>query len=78
MGAGFYFILFFLGGGQHYDYFDGFVRAAFWRKFWLTAARETYSAMSILGTNSGFALGPRKTTENFGRIGRSQDQQEAY
>jgi hypothetical protein len=25
------------------------------------------------GTNSAFALGPRKTTENLDRVGRSQD-----
>jgi hypothetical protein len=27
----------------------------------------------ILGTNSAFALEPRKTTENLDRVGRSQD-----
>jgi hypothetical protein len=27
----------------------------------------------ILGTNSAFALGPSKTTENLDRVGRSQD-----
>jgi hypothetical protein len=27
----------------------------------------------ILGTNSAFAVGPRKTTENLDRVGRSQD-----
>jgi hypothetical protein len=26
-----------------------------------------------LGTNSAFALGPRKTTENLDQVGRSQD-----
>jgi hypothetical protein len=32
----------------------------------------------ILGTNSAFALGPRKTTENIDRFGRSQDLPDAY
>jgi hypothetical protein len=30
----------------------------------------------ILGTNLAFALGPRKTTENFYRVGLSQDFQD--
>jgi hypothetical protein len=37
------------------------------------AAWETCSAPWNLGTNSEFALGPRKTTENLDRVGRSQD-----
>jgi hypothetical protein len=37
------------------------------------AAWEAYSATWNLGTNSAFALGPRKTTENLDRVGRSQD-----
>ena len=37
------------------------------------AACEACSATWNLGTNSAFALGPRKTTENLDRIGRSQD-----
>jgi hypothetical protein len=37
------------------------------------AAWEACSATWNLGTNSAFALGPRKTTENLDRIGRSQD-----
>jgi hypothetical protein len=32
----------------------------------------------ILGTNSAFALGQRKTTENLDRVGRSQDLPEAF
>jgi hypothetical protein len=31
------------------------------------------SATWNLGTNSAFAVGPRKTTENLDRVGRSQD-----
>jgi hypothetical protein len=37
------------------------------------AAWEACSAMWNLGTNSEFALGPRKTTQNLDRVGRSQD-----
>jgi hypothetical protein len=37
------------------------------------AACEACSATWNLGTSSAFALGPRKTTENLGRVGRSQD-----
>jgi hypothetical protein len=37
------------------------------------AACEACSARCNLGTNSVFALGMRKTTENLDRIGRSQD-----
>jgi hypothetical protein len=37
------------------------------------AAREACSATWDLGTNSAFALGPKKTTENFDRVGRLQD-----
>jgi hypothetical protein len=37
------------------------------------AEKEAYSAMWNLGTNSAFALGPRKTTENIDRVGRLQD-----
>jgi hypothetical protein len=37
------------------------------------AAWEACSATWNLGTNSAFALGPRKTMENLDRIGRSQD-----
>jgi hypothetical protein len=37
------------------------------------AAWEAYSATWNLGTNSAFALGTRKTTENLDRVGRSQD-----
>jgi hypothetical protein len=29
--------------------------------------------VEFLGTNSAFALGPRKTTKNLGQVGRSQD-----
>jgi hypothetical protein len=36
------------------------------------AAWEAYNATWDLGTNSEFALGPRKTTENLDRVGRSQ------
>jgi hypothetical protein len=37
------------------------------------AAWEACSATWNLGANSAFALGPRKTTENLDRVGRSQD-----
>jgi hypothetical protein len=37
------------------------------------AAYEAYRATWNLGTNSAFALGPNKTTENLDRVGRSQD-----
>jgi hypothetical protein len=37
------------------------------------AAWEACSATWNLGTNSASALVPRKTTENLGRVGRSQD-----
>jgi hypothetical protein len=37
------------------------------------AACEACSATWDLGTNSAFALGPRKPTENLDRVGRSQD-----
>jgi hypothetical protein len=39
----------------------------------LRAACEACSATWNLGTNSTFALEPRKTTENLDRVGRSQD-----
>jgi hypothetical protein len=41
------------------------------------AACEAHSATWNLGTNSAFALGSRKTTENFDRVSRSQDLQDA-
>jgi hypothetical protein len=37
------------------------------------AAWEACSATWNLGTNSAFALGLRKTTENLDRVGRPQD-----
>jgi hypothetical protein len=37
------------------------------------AAWEACSATWILGTNSAFALGQRKTTENSDQVGRPQD-----
>jgi hypothetical protein len=37
------------------------------------AAWEACSEMWNLGTNSAFALGSRKTTENLDGVGRSQD-----
>jgi hypothetical protein len=37
------------------------------------AAWEACNATWNLGTNSAFALGPRKTTENLDRVDRSQD-----
>jgi hypothetical protein len=37
------------------------------------AACEACNAAWNLGTNSTFALGSRKTTENLDRLGRSQD-----
>jgi hypothetical protein len=37
------------------------------------AACEACSATWSLGTNSAFALGSRKTTENLDRVGRSQE-----
>jgi hypothetical protein len=44
--------------------------------FSLTIGRAAWEACSVtwnLGTNSAFSLGPRKTTENLDRVGRSQD-----
>jgi hypothetical protein len=41
------------------------------------AAWEACSAMWNLGTNSVFALGPRKTTENLVQVGRSHDPPDA-
>jgi hypothetical protein len=41
------------------------------------AACEACRATWNLGTNSAFALGPRKTTENLDRVGRSQELPEA-
>jgi hypothetical protein len=41
---------------------------AIWRAAW-----EACSATWNLGNDSAFALGPRKTTENFDRVGRSQN-----
>jgi hypothetical protein len=49
-----------------------FRRAALGRNFYVTigrAACEASSATWNLGTNSEFALGPRKTTENFNHVG---------
>ena len=37
------------------------------------AAWEAYSATWILGTDSAFAVGPRKTTQYLRRVGRSQN-----
>jgi hypothetical protein len=45
-------------------------------KFDVTIGRAACEACSTtwnLGTNSAFALGSRKTTENLDRVGRSQD-----
>jgi hypothetical protein len=36
-----------------------------------SAEREAYSATRIVVTNSEHALGPRKITENYDRVGRS-------
>jgi hypothetical protein len=46
------------------------------RNFEVTIGRAAWEACSAtwnLSTNSTFALGPRKTTENLYRVGRSQD-----
>jgi hypothetical protein len=51
-------------------------RAILGRNFDVTigrAACEASSATWNLGTNSAFALGPRKTTENIDRVYRSKD-----
>jgi hypothetical protein len=51
-------------------------RATLGRNFNVTVGRaacEACSATWNLGTNSAFALWPRKTTENLNRVGRSQD-----
>jgi hypothetical protein len=51
----------------------GCIRAKIFEVSVGTAACEACRATLNLGTNSAFALGPRKTTENHHRIGRSQD-----
>jgi hypothetical protein len=51
-------------------------RATLGRNFDVTIGRAAYEACSAtwnLCTNSAFALGSRKTTENLDRVGRSQD-----
>jgi hypothetical protein len=51
-------------------------RATLGRNFKVTIWRAAWEACSgtwNLGTNSEFALGPTKTTENLNRVGRSQD-----
>jgi hypothetical protein len=55
-------------------------RAILGRNFDVTigrAACKTCSATWNLRTNSAFALGSRKTTENLDRVGRSQDLSDA-
>jgi hypothetical protein len=47
--------------------------AKFWKVNIWRAAWEACSTTWNFGTNSAFALGPRKTTGNLDRIGRSQD-----
>jgi hypothetical protein len=51
------------------------------RNFYVNIGRAAWEACSAtwnLGTNSAFALGPRKITENLDRVGWSQDLPNAY
>jgi hypothetical protein len=48
----------------------GTLRRNFWCYHWEGCTCEACSATWNLGTNSAFALGPRKTTENLDRVGR--------
>jgi hypothetical protein len=57
-------ILIWGGGATLGRNFDVNIERAVW---------EACSATWNLGTNLAFALGPRKTTENLDRVGRSQD-----
>jgi hypothetical protein len=63
--------------GLHYSKFGASVGGAILgRNFDITngrAACEACSATRDLGTNSAFALGPRKTTENLDRIGSGKN-----
>jgi hypothetical protein len=63
--------------GLHYgEILTNIGKAILGRTFEVTnrrAACEACSATWNLGTNSAFALGSRKITGNFDRIGRSQD-----
>jgi hypothetical protein len=63
--------------GLHLKIFNSISGGVHWGEiFPVTIGRvawEVYSATWNLGTNSAFALGPRKTTENLHRDGRSQD-----
>jgi hypothetical protein len=65
-----------LEGLQCSEIWSNIARAILGRNFGVTiwrAAWEACSATWNLGTNSAFALGSRKTTENLDRVGRSQD-----
>jgi hypothetical protein len=55
---------------------EGYITAKFQCYRW-EGSCEACSATWNLGTNSAFALGPRKTTENPDRVGRSQDLSDA-
>jgi hypothetical protein len=48
-------------------------RSALERNFYVNIGRAECEAYSLnLGTNSAFALRPKKSTENLDRVGRSQ------
>jgi hypothetical protein len=49
------------------------VKLVYSKIFNVTIGRAACSATWNLGTNSAFALGPRKSTENLDRVGWSQD-----
>jgi hypothetical protein len=63
--------------GPHYsEIWSNIWRTTLGRNFYFTTGRaacEARSATWNLGTKSASALGPRKTTENLDRVGRSQD-----
>jgi hypothetical protein len=56
---------------------EKYIKANFFNVIIRRAAYEACSATWNLGTNSAFALGPRKITENLDRVGRSQDVRDA-
>jgi hypothetical protein len=52
------------------SHWEGYIMAKFWKVNIWKAAWEACSATWILGTNSAFALRPRKTTGYLDRVGR--------
>jgi hypothetical protein len=58
------------------EFLSNIWRATLGRNVYVTIGRAACGACSAawdLGTNSAFALGPRKSTESLDRVGRSQD-----